>query len=188
MMKNNKTLYLVCDTQTDKLSIHEIEWNKYSYDPIPEEDDPWSSIYGKDPFGVEKVNFELGKKYYVKQQITNKVPNGVIVAAEDYNANFTIFEWDVCNFIKFEIHYIFDDSDNRLSLHYFLRPLAEKTIEGLNFLFGKADVSFEKNETFEPSQKGWLQIFERAKFLHNTFSKLLSDVDNTPYYNSNHWW
>ena len=67
MMKNNKTLYLVCDTQTDKLSIHEIEWNKYSYDPIPEEDDPWSSIYGKDPFGVEKVNFELGKKYYVKQ-------------------------------------------------------------------------------------------------------------------------
>ena len=24
MMKNNKTLYLVCDTQTDKLSIHEI--------------------------------------------------------------------------------------------------------------------------------------------------------------------
>lgn len=116
MMKNNKTLYLVCDTQTDKLSIHEIEWNKYSYDPIPEEDDPWSSIYGKDPFGVEKVNFELGKKYYVKQQITNKVPNGVIVAAEDYNANFTIFEWDVCNFIKFEIHYIFDDSDKRLSL------------------------------------------------------------------------
>ena len=179
--------YLICDTQTDLLSIQTIDWSKFVYEPTPDPDDPMVILYGHNPI-TDCTDEYNSKQEYLKQQITSKVPHGVIVATEIYDEYYCCYEWDALNFIKFEIHSNFTKGEEQLSLLYFLRPLTEKIVEGLNILFGNDQYLFEKEEHFELSQKGWQDIFKRAIFLHNSFSKLFDNIDNTPYYNSDLCW
>lgn len=179
--------YLVCDTQTNLLSVQVIDWSKFVYESNPDPNDPMVILYGHDSI-TECIDEYNSKQEYLKQQITKIVSHGVIVATETYDEYYCCYEWDVLNLIKFEIQSNFTKGYEQLSLIYFLRPLTEKIVEGLNTLFGSNQNLFEKEEHFELSQKGWQDIFKRAIFLHNYFSKLLDNIDNTPYYDSDTWW
>ena len=156
--------YLVLDDKSDYLSIQLVDWDLYD------------------------ENKEINPNEFLKRMITTNVDQGVIVARENYDTYHSCFEWDVLNYVKFEIHSNFEHGYENLSIAYSLRPLTEKIVEGLHLLFGGSNMSFEREENFENSQEGWQKIFERALFLNNSFAKLFNNVDNEPYYNSNLWW
>lgn len=158
------TKYLVLDDKSDYLSIQLVDWDLYN------------------------ENKDINSNEFLKRMITTNVAQGVIVARENYDAYPSCFEWDVLNYVKFEIHSNFEHGNEKLSITYYLRPLTETIVEGLNLLFGGSNVSFKREEKYENSQEGWQKIFERAIFLNNSFAKLFNNVNNEPYYNCNLWW
>lgn len=194
---NNETPIpcLVLDTNSETLSIEYVDWSKFSF--VPKENDP-NNIFDYFMDGItytdvqNSINENYARQDFLKQQITQKIPSGVIVSTPRMEGNFYYDEWDVLNIIKFEIHSDFSEGLTYLKLVWFLRPLAINNLSAINQTFGlETDISnlYSSEEHFEVSIKGWLKCYNKAMSIQNEFiAQMNNEIDNTPYYNTKLQW
>lgn len=195
MIQDSIIPYLVLDTDSNTLSIQYVDWDKFIFEPKPNDPDNIFDYFmeGMTYTDIENsLNKDRARQDFLKEQILSKIPAGVIVSSPRLDGNFYYDEWDALNTIKFEIHSDFADGLTYLKLKWFLRPLASSTLQAMAGAFESTILiqdTYFKEEDFEVSLDGWIKCFERAIAIQNQFiADINKEIDNTPYYNSKIQW